>query len=397
MSISQEIWTFVDEHRSSDVVKLLFSKNGLEGDDLKFAVRQIEGYQYALKKIPSWSANNRLIYPLHLSLEQCSSELTARYKMGLTSGESMIDLTGGFGVDCYFIAQNFKSATYLERSEYLAEVVAENYKTLQADHINCIYGDSTVYLKETTPVDFIFIDPARRGTDGGKLISIADCEPNVVELIDLFRLKTKKLLIKLSPMLDISKALTELQNIGEIHVVAVDNECKELLFLLDFESDIQTECKIICVNLHAKGRIERFDFRTSEEREAVAISTATLGKYLYEPNATILKAGAFNLISERLALQKLHMNSHLYTSGELVEDFPGRTFEVIAVYGFDKKSIKALKTTVDKANISIRNFPATVDSLRKKLAIKDGGEDYLFATTLNNGDKAIIHTRKPNL
>lgn len=395
MVISDKIWDFVQEHRNSDVVKLLLGRQTLFGDELKVAVRQIEGYQYALRKLPKWSKVERLVYPIHISLEQCSSELTAQYKASIIpEGKHLIDLTGGFGVDCFFLSQKFESSTYVEQNTVLFEVVANNYKLLEMVQTTCVNADSASFLKDTTPVDCIFIDPARRGKGGGKLVSIADCEPNVIDLMPLLKEKTRYLFVKLSPMLDISKALSELTHVTDIHIVSVDNECKELLLLFDFKTKEVFEPIVHCVNLRNGESQVGLSFYMSEERSVNALQALELGNYLYEPNASVLKGGAFNLVAVKTETKKLHVNSHLYTSEELVADFPGRSFRVVNTYQFDKKSIKKLKTAVQKANIAIRNFPSTVDTLRKKLQLQDGGDNYLFATTLSDGQKILIHCHK---
>ncbi len=395
MSLTKEVLNFVKMHKDADVTKLLLSKQDLEGDVLKYAIQQIAGRQYAQSKLPSWSEKDTLEYPIHLSLEQCSSELTARYKAEIVpKGKSFIDLTGGFGVDCAFISNSYISSTYVERNKELKNIVAYNYKQLGLESIECKCADAVTYLEHVEPVDTIFIDPARRGTDGSKLVSIGDCEPNVLDLLSLFKLKCRYLIIKLSPMLDISLALRELPlNVDSVHVVSVHNECKELLFVIDFHKSCILP-KIHCINLLDLNSRDSYTFNLALEEAVDVCYTDKLLDYLYEPNSSILKAGAFNSLAVTNSLLKLHVNSHLYTSSDLIERFPGRKFKVNGVYSFDKKSIKELKSKIDQANITIRNFPSSVDALRKRLKLKDGGAAYLFATTLLKDKKVLIHCNK---
>lgn len=374
---------FIADHLHDDVSELALKYRNAEVD-LTLALRQIEARQLLRKKVPSWSDNDELLFPVRLSLEQCSSEATARYKASLLHGDRFADLTGGLGVDCYFISQNFQHSDYVEMNPELCKLAEHNLV------IPVIHNESAEdYLKSCDPIDCIFIDPARRDSHGRKVVSVADCIPNVVELQDLMLQKAKRVMIKLSPMLDISQALKELRHVKEIHVVAVENECKELLFLL--EPEFEGEPVITCVNLESPQ--PSVTFNLEEEKVATLQLAKEVGRYLYEPNAALMKGGCYRLLTQRYGVQKLHRNSHLYTSDQLVSDFPGRIFEVDdwAVYG--KKS-KALLEGVDKASIAVRNFPMTVAEIRKKLKIADGDQVYLFATTLSDERKILILSRK---
>lgn len=374
---------FIADHLHDDVSELALKYRNAEVD-LTLALRQIEARQLLRKKVPSWSDNDGLLFPARLSIEQCSSETTARYKASLLRGVSFADLTGGLGVDCYFISQNFEHSDYVEMNPELCELAKQNLKT------PIIHNESAEsYLIHSSPIDCIFIDPARRDVHGRKVVCVADCTPNVVELQDLMFQKARRVMVKLSPMLDISQALKELKHVKEIHIVAVENECKELLFIM--EPAFDGKPIITCVNLETQQL--SVSFQLEEERMASLQLAKEVGQYLYEPNAAVMKGGCFRLLTQLFGVQKLHRNSHLYTSYQLVPNFPGRIFEVNdwAVYG--KKS-NALLEGVDKASIAVRNFPMTVAEIRKKLKIGDGDQVYLFATTLSDERKILIKSMR---
>lgn len=391
--LSQETIDFILSHRNDDVRQLALKINKKQDIDSEEAIVQIAGWQIAKKKIPSWAANDEIIYPKHLSMEQCSSEVTARYKSTLLKGDTMVDLTAGLGVDCYFISRNFNKAHYVERMDYLCNIAKHNFKTLGADNIEIHNDDCTEYLKSMQPVDCIFLDPARRNEHGGKTVAITDCEPDITKIENTLVEKGKTVMVKLSPMLDIHSALSELKFTDSLHIISVNNECKELVIVLKKESlhenNSHDETMINCEQITSNATSQHFSFTFEEEKNAKAIFAEKPGKYLYEPGAAILKAGPFKLLSSRYGVGKLHINSHLYTSDEMI-DFPGRRFEVIETSSFSKKDLKTFLKDITNANITIRNFPSTVDDLRKKLKIKEGGQIYIFATTLNNGEKVLI-------
>ena len=379
---------FIEEHLNDDVHELALKHSNAKVD-MALALRQIEARQLLRKKVPSWSANPELLFPSHLSIEQCSSEASANYKASLMKGESFADLTGGLGIDCYYISQNFQHSDYVEHNPELCALARHNYEVLGAKTM-VVHNDSAeVFLNQCEPLDCLFIDPARRDVHGRKVVSVSDCTPNVVELQDLMLQKAKRVMVKLSPMLDISQALKELRHVKEIHVVAVSNECKELLFIMERAFD--DEPTYTCVNLET--RQPAVTFSMEEERVAILQLAKELGHYLYEPNPAVMKGGCYKMLSQRYALKKLHRNSHLYTSDSLIQDFPGRIFEVDgwAIYG---KKAKDLLKDVDKASIAVRNFPMTVAEIRKSLKINDGDQTYLFATTLSDERKVIILTHK---
>lgn len=393
MQLSPETLRFIKEHQQDDVRQLALQARKHPLVDMPAAIVQIAGRQIAAEKIPSWQAVEGILYPRHLSLEQCSSELTARYKATLATGESMTDLTGGFGIDCAFLATGFGQATYVERQTELCEIASHNFPLLGLNHITVCNEDGVKHLQEMAPVDCIFIDPARRNEHGGKTVAIADCEPDIAALEELLLSKAKKVIVKLSPMLDLTLALKDIKQAAEAYIVSVNNECKELLLILKKEAPCRN---IICINI-TNRETQRFVFTREEEQTAECHYTDSTGRYLYEPNASILKAGAFRILAQRYGLEKLHPNSHLYTSDTLAEGFPGRVFEITRTCTFNKKEIKETLEGIKKANISIRNFPASVAELRKRIKLSEGGDDYLFATTLNNDKKLLILGRKMTL
>lgn len=360
--------------------------------DRNFVLTQVSGMQAIEKKIPSWYGRFSLLFPPHLSMEQCSSELTARYKASLVRGERFTDLTGGFGVDCAFMSVNFSEAVYVEQQELLCDLAQHNFKTLKLNHIKIINVDTHQIIATMDRQSWVYIDPARRSDSGNKTFLLEDCHPDMTKIYGAILEKTDHLMVKLSPMLDISLALAGMPQTNAIYVVAVDNECKELLFIIDKEHS--TMANIHCINLHEYRQAQNFIFTREQESNATPEIATTVGQYLYEPNSAILKAGAFKLVAVRFGLEKLHLQSHLYTANHHSEAFPGRVFKVDDVYGTSKGEIKRLQAAVKKANIATRNFPESVDRLRKKLNIADGGEHFLFATTNTKGNHIIIRCRK---
>lgn len=395
--LSPETLAFIDSHRGDDVRTLALQAKKYPAVDMAEAVVQIAGYQIAEKKVPLWAQTAGIRYPQHLSMEQCSSEVTARYKASLVSGDTLTDLTAGWGVDCSFLARNFRCADYVERQETLCRIAAHNFPLLGLPHVRIHCADAVEYLQSMEPVDCLFLDPARRDSHGGKTVAIAECEPDVCCLEPLLVEKGKTVMIKLSPMLDMASALRDLQYVRRIHVVSVNNECKELIILLrkapDEEEAAAGELIISCEQVVNNSVHQHFQFTFSEEKSAGCPLAESVGNYLYEPGAALLKAGPYRLLATRYGVEKLHPNSHLYTSSGLV-DFPGRRFRVTAVSGFGKKDLKVLLEGVEKANLTVRNFPSSVAELRKKLKLKEGGDTYLFATTLASGEKVLIRGEK---
>lgn len=394
MELSAETLHFIEEHKEDDTRMLALQGSKYPQIDMSVAVTQIAGRQIAARKIPSWHQVPGLWYPRHLSMEQCSSEVTARYKASLLKGDTFADLTGGFGIDCAFIARHFQHADYVERQAELCELAKHNFPLLDLKHISVHNQDGVEYLQAMSPVDCLFLDPARRDGHGGKTVAISDCEPDVDALESLLVDKADRVMVKLSPMLDLSLALRELKTVCEVHIVAVNNECKELLLLLQ-KSPVSSDIPVHCEHITGSGERQHYVFTLAAEKSASCSLASVVGAYLYEPNAAILKAGAYRLLTQAYpAVEKLHVNSHLYTSSTFVSDFPGRRFRVEAVSGFGKKELKGFLEGMDKANITVRNFPLSVAELRKRLKLKEGGEDYIFATTLADEQKVLVRGRR---
>ena len=381
---------FIRENLNADVPTLALKKAPV-GTDVSLALRQIDARQLLQKKVPQWADNEDLLFPAHLSIEQCSSEASAKYKAALLEGQSFADLTGGLGVDTYYISQHFQQSDYVERQPELCELAKHNFSVLNAD-IKVWNETAEDYLRHCEPKDCIFLDPARRDEHGHKTVSIADCTPDVGTLQDNLLQKAKRVMVKLSPMLDISKALEMLHHVKEVHVVAVANECKELDFIM--ERDYQGVVQFSCVNLLTDQPEVRFTLE--EERNCICSIADGISKYLYEPNPALMKAGCFKLLTEHYAVSKLHKNSNLYTSEQLITDFPGRVFEVESWAHYNKKLKQTLLSDVDKASIAVRNFPLSVAELRKALKIGDGDAVFLFATTLKGEERVVVRTKKQN-
>ena len=385
-----ELEQFIEDNRNEDVKKLALRSSSLLGENLNYVLTQISGWQRCRAKIPSWSKVKGVKFPVQLSMEQCSSEQTAYLKSQLIKGETLVDLTGGFGVDCAFLSQSFQQVFYVEKNSELADIVTHNYRELGLTNISVNKADAVDYLKTMKPVSTIYIDPARRDDYGRKMVSIRDCLPNLSELRNLLFEKADDVWVKYSPMLDISLAIKELESVVELFVISVENECKELLFHLKKEGN--KEPKITCFNLQQKGN-SQFEFTYHEESLQSLLLIDRVENYLYEPNSSIMKAGCFKRLCEVYKLRKLDVNSHLYTSGQLQFDFPGRIFQVEETSTLNKKSLKALLAGVTKANVTLRNFPMSVDEFRKRMKIKEGGDCYLFGTTIA-GVNSIIKCTK---
>ena len=391
MQLSPETLRFIEENSRADVRSLALQAKKYPQVDMAMAVVQIAGRQIAEAKVPTWYRIEGLFYPKHLSMEQCSSEATAIYKANLVEGETFADLTGGFGIDCSFLSRKFKQADYVERQAELCELAKHNFPLLGLS-IGVHNEDGVEYLKQMQPVDCLFLDPARRDGHGGKTVAISDCEPDVSALEDLLVEKAQTVMIKLSPMLDLSLALKALRYVKEVHIVSVNNECKELLLILQ-KSSVSSEVAIHCEHI-VNAQHQHYTFTQEQEHTSDCPLATEVGAYLYEPNASILKAGAYRSLTQTYGVKKLHASSHLYTSPYYIEDFPGRRFQVEVVSGFGKKELKTLLQGLEKANLTIRNFPSSVADLRKRLKLKEGGEDYIFATTLADDSKVLIKCKK---
>lgn len=396
MALNEDTLRFIRMHRPDDVRSLALQARRYPAVDMPAAITQIAGWQVAREKVPTWAANERILYPVHLSLEQCSSEATARYKAEVIaeSGShhnTLTDLTGGFGIDCAFLSACFRRATYVERQEPLCRIASHNFPALSLNHISVCHEDSLHHLQQMSPVDWIFIDPARRDGHGGKTVAIGDCEPDVSALEELLLEKAQHVLVKLSPMLDLTLALHDLKHVQEARIVSVGNECKELLLVLGHGESLSAEdIPIHCINLTNAPERQSLTFTRRQEKASACPCTPALKSYLYEPNASILKAGAFRSTSHIYKVEKLHPNSHLYTSDRYIADFPGRKFRITGSCSLNKKEVKALLGTEQKANLTVRNFPASVAELRKRLKLAEGGDIYLFATTLADERKLLV-------
>lgn len=378
---------FVQDHLREDPAQLLFRYSGKVDFDLKFTVQQIQARQKAKSKLPTWVANLGIVFPASLSLEQASSEETAKFKSKLGHGQVMIDLTGGFGVDTFFLSKHFEQAIYCERNGDLADTVRHNFNLMVPGKLEVVTGDSLEFFAKSNRVfDLTYVDPARRGEGNQKLYKLADCEPDVVGHWSLLRSKSKSILIKSSPMLDIKQAISEIPDIQQIWVVSVKNEVKEVL--LFWERDASKVDRVIrAVDLHANEATE-FSF-TFEEEETSESIFGLVGKFLVEPNAAILKAGAFRSFGKRFGLKKLHPNSHLYTCDDFKGEMPGRVFEIKEEIKDPKKQLKLLFPD-GKVNVITRNYALSADELKKKYRLSDGGDSFLIGTRDRDGFCLLI-------
>lgn len=388
---TKKVKKFIQDYlHEKDPFKLFLSLQKKVDYDLKLAVEQLTARQKGLKKIPEWANNLSLFFPVNLSVEQASSEETARFKTELVKGTSMIDLTGGFGIDTFYLGANFKSVNYCERDEDLVDIFRYNMDVLGMSHVKTFHGDGLEILgRFPEPFDLIYVDPARRGEHNQKLFKLADCEPDVVANWDLMKSKGKNILVKVSPMLDLKQAINELTEVQQIWVLSVKNEVKELLLLWQEEQGL-SEAQIHCVDLGTAGR-QDFDFTLAKEQEASS-TFSEVKSYIIEPMASIMKAGAFKLFGQQFGLDKLHPNSHLYTSDNYSEDIPGRVFEVIREFKQPKKELKSTFPS-GKVNVISRNFALSAEEIKRKFKLKDGGEDFLICTKVGESYR-VFHGRK---
>ena len=379
-----EVQEYIHKHLNTDVASILFKGVPFDGVSAKEVVLQIESKKKCEKKLPTWSRTEGIYFPKKLSIEQTSSETTARYKAKLVSGKSLVDITGGLGVDTFFFSKNVEKVMHCEIDEELSKIAAHNYQALGANNIDTHAGDGIRYLEASTgPLDWIYADPSRRNDAKGKVFLLKDCLPDVVEHLDLFFERSKNILIKTAPLLDITQGLRDLKHVKEVHCVAVGNEMKELLWVL--EHDYQEEPVIIAMNLQNEGE-QRFEGSRTAEAEAIVQYSAPK-KYLYEPNAAILKAGFFKSLCRAYEVTKLHQHSHLYTSDQLV-DFPGKRFLIEDHMPFNKKKLKR-KLKGLHSSIATRNFGVSAAQLKKELHIKESSTHQLFFTT-DESAKGIV-------
>ena len=465
--MNQATQDFIRQHQDDDVRQLAFLGSKYPEVDMPFALDQIRGRKMARVKLPRWASLEGFIYPPHISMEQCSSESTALYKaelaarlLGLPASSSgiemkaeneieFVDLTGGFGVDFSYIAARLGvKSMYVERQAHLCEAAKENFERLGLknaivkngdgievlhsflpkkddaasadDSLGITYDQPLSLLKTKLGLKLIFIDPARRDDAGNKVVSLKDCTPDVTVLQEEMLSKADYVIIKLSPMLDWHRAVSELSHVREVHIISVNNECKELLLVLSARNMGEMEAssadgvggaeeaeeaegtdgavkyagklRIYCVNDAQSFVCDELDMESSPVRIAPPVLEEM--QYLYEPNASLMKAGCFGVLSGRYDARMLSKNSHLFVSQAPIEAFPGRSFRIIAVSSFNKKELKRHLSGITKANIATRNFPLSVAELRKRLKLKDGGETYIFATTLSNESHMLVITEK---
>lgn len=384
---------FIEINKTKSLPEIALTLSKHPELDKNFIINQINGLQKAQKKLPEFYQNNNIIYPASISIEQCSSEQTATFKTtiirhsGLAPESHLIDLTGGFGIDTYYFSKQFKEVTYLEPNVELFNVVQQNFKTLGAININFKNTTTEDFLNNNTQhFDIAYIDPSRRN-ESEKVFMLSDCIPNIIDLQEEILKIADKILIKTSPILDIKQSIKELENVSEIWVVSLNNECKEVLYLVDKETP--SEPNINTVNI---GKIiQEFSFNYTNEENCSTHFSEPLN-YLYEPNTSILKAGAFKSVAKEYKLKKIALHTHLYTSENLVENFPGRCFKINTVLPYQPKAFK--KLGIKKANITCRNFIDSVAQIKKKLNCTDGGNNYVFAATDLNDNPIIIVTNK---
>ena len=381
--LQKDIQDFITQNLNTDSSKLALKKNPFPAINYSIIINQIVAKKKAKDKLSTWFSSENIIYPEKISIEQTSSEITAKYKASLVSGKKLIDCTGGFGIDDYYFSKQFKSVIHCEINADLSQIVKHNFDILEASNIKCYQGDSTEILKQLNQTyDCIYVDPSRRNNAKGKVFMLADCLPNVLDLQDFYFQFTNTILIKTAPILDLQAGLLELKNVAQIHIVAVDNEVKELLWKI--EKNFNESPEIIAVNLEK----EKQTITKIESSKSYSARYSLPKNYLYEPNASLMKSGGFEAVSELFAVNKLHQHSHLYTADEII-DFPGRKFQIDAVVPYQKKEI-AQYIQNKKMNVSTRNFPIKPEEIKKKHKIQDGGTIYAFFTTNLNNEKIIL-------
>ena len=399
MMVNEETLSYIKEHRLEDPRRLALQSR-LDGVDIIYALEQIAGWQTARHKLPVWAATDGIVYPPHISMEQCSSQPTAIYKQHVAQrllgheAHSLVDLTGGYGVDFSYLARAFSKAVYVERQEILCKAAQHNFPLLGLDNAEILCADGTEHLKDISHASMIYLDPARRNDNGGRTYGIADCTPDVISLKDSLIEKADYVMIKLSPMLDWHKAVSDVGSVAEVHIVSVRNECKELLLVIDCKRrEAESSLPVFCVNCNSDDSWSSLDiFRAEGGFEAVSAAYANPAEqlFMYEPNASIMKFGDFTQVCGKYGVNQIAPNSNLFVSREQIENFPGRRFRISSVSGMNKKELRKTLGGVDRANITTRNFPLSVAELRKRLKLKDGGDTYIFATTLRDGSHALL-------
>ena len=391
---------FIATHRDEDVQKLALSSKKYPDVDMSVAIQQIAGWQQARQKIPSWAAVDGIVYPPHLNMEQCSSEVTARYKADIArrlGGDEMVDLTGGLGVDFSFISPLFRRSVYVEKDEQLCNIAKNNFGALNLKGVSVVCCDCCDYITAMPHASLIYLDPARRNAKGGRAYAITDCQPDVAQLADALLSKADNVMVKLSPMLDWHAVVGQLRQVAEIHIVSVRGECKEIIAVMSNKE--LTSTRVVCVD---DGKV--FSFESSEKYlQQIAVDVRS-GMILLEPNASVMKSGEWGLICHRFGVEAIAENSHLFLcdkdnhhapDGEQKSlDFPGRMFEIIRLSSMNRRELKEFLADVGHANIAVRNFPMSAVELRRRLKIADGGDNYIFATTTEKGNHILILCKK---
>ncbi len=384
-----KVQEFISKHQDHDVRQLALKKNPDASWDYGVIIDQIKTRQKAKTKSPDLYETDRFIFPASSVFEQASSSACATYKSNLARGVSFIDLTAGAGIDSYHIAKNFQSADIIERDSNSADLLKHNMALL-ANNITVHHCDAQEYLQAVSKVDFIFIDPQRRENGRKGIFDLSSCSPDVISLLPLLKEKSDRVMVKTSPVLDIERAISSLQYVVQVHVVQWRGECKEVLYELDFASNITPDNVIItAVNIDDNGEIlQKLSFKISDEKTAQP-KYSMPQKYIYEPYPAFMKSGGFKSMAIQFDIYKIDTNSHLYTSNTKHENFIGKIYEFIEI-----KPAKAKGLNLKKADLTLRNFPSNIHDLKKKLKISDGGEHKIFATTLCNKDKKLIICKK---
>ena len=392
---------FIRNNLTADVRTLALGSHP-DGVDMQYALTQISGWQAARLKVPLWAATDGIVYPRHLSLEQCTSQYIAQYKASfiesiLGSGFKMADITGGMGVDCFFISRSASQVYYNEMSAELCDCARINFKALGRQEIEINCGTAEDYIAGLTPdsLDLIYLDPARRGDAGRKLVSISDCQPDTVALQDDLLRIAPNVMVKLSPMLDVSKALTELHNVSNVFIIGLDGECKEITLLM--QRGFTGEPEIVAIDISSDGTPQTPVSSAKSADNALPLPIADPqqlqpGTFISEPSAPYMKSALFRTIAAQTGTALLHPDTHLFWSKEKPENFPGRTFQLEVIIPFDKRSLSALTKT--QANLSVRNFPEPAPQLQRRLKLRDGGSRYLIATTLSDGKRVLLDLKK---
>ena len=386
--LREDVQEYLQEHESTPLEKFIFKGSPFTDITIQELAQQLDGRRRVKHKLPLWYDTKEILFPPKLNLEQTSSVLTAQYKASLALGDTLLDMTGGLGIDSYYFAQVIKKVTHVEMNEELNAFAKANFKTLRTSNVTAITGDSIKYLQNYTDrFDTIYLDPARRDAHKGKVFKLADCVPNVPEHLDLLLSKSGRIVVKTSPLLDITIGLSELRNVVQIHIVAVKNEVKELIWVLESSPTDTIECITVNLKSDTQEKVMFSLYEALDTEPQYSLPEA----YLYEPNASLMKSGAFNWISTHFGVSKLHQHTHLYTSQHLI-DFQGRAFVIERILPFDKKLRKLL--ALEKANITTRNFKLSVSELRKRLNINEGGDTYLFFTTDLNNKQVVLVCKK---